>query len=141
MLFSLLSILGLPPYMISIDRLDTPSKVADKFSRLYPHAYNATWYLFKGIYDVRFYQDGELTNTYFNRHGEVIKEFRSVSIEKLPQSIMNNMIEGLKGYQIANILWDEFHASPHYKITFKKNKKIIEAEYDQQGHVLSNHVM
>ncbi len=118
-----------------------PKRILSSFDHHYPLSYNIHWFLLKGRYEVSFYLNGTHRYTLFSNTGKIIREFKSVAIDKLPKETIKNMVHDLGGYRIDDILWDEFHNEPHFKVMFKKDQNIIEAEYDNTGQILASQLI
>lgn len=139
--FILLSALGLPIRKTPISGECVPKVIHHKFFRLYPAAYNINWSVYKGIYDARFVAHDQSAQTFFKPNGEVHKQFKVTDIGRLPKNIALKIIKDAQGYAIVDVLIDEYHNDPRYKITFRKEKTLIETECDTQGNILSKSVI
>lgn len=139
--FILLSALGLPIRKTPISGECVPEAIHHKFFRLYPAAYNISWCVYKGIYDARFVANDQSAQTFFKPNGEVYKQFKVTDIARLPRDIAMKIIKGAQGYAIVDVLVDEYHNNPRYKITFRKEKTLIETECDTQGNIISKNVI
>lgn len=134
--FRFLSFFGLPFQKTPIAGNDIPKLIHHKFFRLYPKAFNINWYLCQGIYEARFTNFDQASDTLFRPNGEIVKQFKAISIHKLPKRIIKKITEGTSGYSIVDVLIDEYHDDPKYRITFRKNKNLIETDCDTEGNVI-----
>lgn len=139
--YKILSLFGLPIKRISISGDSIPSTIHHKFFRLYPGAYNINWYVCRGVYEARFVNNDQVTDTYFKSNGEVIKQFEITNIKRVPNHIIQKITRGLSGYSIIDVLIDEYHDNPKYKITFRKEKKLIETDCDMDGNIINQIVL
>lgn len=135
--FSILSFFGLPHHKTPIPGEDIPEIIRHKYLSMYPDAYNIEWSLYKGVYEARFVNNGFVSVTFFKRNGELIKQFKLTSIHKLPKEIIKNITKDSSGYAVVEVLMDEYHDDPKYKITFRKEKTLIEADCDTSGNIIS----
>lgn len=131
--FSLLSFFGVPLRKTHISGNSIPDVIHDKFFKLYPHAYNINWYAHRGDFEARFTDNQKTSDTLFRLNGEVIKHFKATNIHLLPKHIIKKITKGLSGYSIVDVMVDEYHDDPKYKITFRKVYSLIEVECDAQG--------
>lgn len=134
--FSILCLFGLPLHKVFISGNNIPEVIHHKFFRLYPGAYNINWSVFRGIYEAHFANQDETVNVLFKPNGEVFKEFKVIDITKLPAHIVKKITQGSIGHAVVDVLVDDHNNNPKYKITFRKEKKLKEIEYDLQGHIL-----
>jgi len=139
--FRLLSLLNLPTKRIALEKSLVPKVILGKFNSHCALSYNVHWFLYKGIYEVSFYLNGSHRRTLFDNSGNIVREFKSIKISKLPKETVKNMIGDMGGYRIDDVLWDEFHQEPHFRVMLKKGRNIIEAEYDNTGHILASQLM
>ncbi|MFT7033712.1 MAG: hypothetical protein ACJA2S_002220 [Cyclobacteriaceae bacterium] len=134
--FRLLSLFGLPLHKTFLSGNNVPEVIHHKFFRLYPGAYNINWSVFRGIYEAHFANQDEAVNAFFKPNGEVFKEFKVIDIKELPVHIIKKITQGSSGHSVVDVLIDECNNNPKYKITFRKEKKLKEIEYDLKGNIL-----
>jgi hypothetical protein len=134
--FGFLSFFGLPFRKTSISGNSIPEVIHHKFFRLHPNAFNISWHLYQGIYEARFTNSDQVSDIFFKKNGEIVKQFKATSIHKLPKHIIKKITQGTSGYSIVDVLIDEYHDDPKYRITFRKNKNLIETDCDTEGNVI-----
>ena len=135
--FLFLSSLGLPIRRVSVLGESVPKVIHDKFFRLYPNAYNISWYVRRGIYEARFMDSNYSADTFFKPDGEVLKQFKITKFSELPKDVVKNILKDASGYSVVDVLVDEYHNDPKFKITFRKEKHLFETECDSQGNTLT----
>ena len=74
--FRILSLFGLPMRRVSVLGESVPKAIHNKFFRLYPNAYNISWYVQRGIFVSRFMDNNCSSDTYFKPDGKVLKQFK-----------------------------------------------------------------
>ena len=60
-----------------------------------------------------------------------------VSIQELPSTIVKKITKGTSGYSVVDVLIDEYHDDPKYKIIFRKQNNFIETDCDTQGNIIN----
>lgn len=78
-----------------------------------------------------------LADTFFKPDGKVLKQFKITKFSELPKHVVQNILKDASGYSVVDVLVDEYHNDPKFKITFRKEKHLFETECDSQGNILS----
>lgn len=136
--YKVLSFFKLPLHKQALLASDIPKSVLESFDKSFPEGQEHQWYTRLGMFIVNFKNDDHLSQIYLSNKGEIVRNYRKVTVDEVPQPIADSLSKMIPLHAILEVLIDDTKTSrgPLYRLTYIKDKQHVESEYDAQGNAL-----
>ncbi|GJM28570.1 MAG: hypothetical protein DHS20C17_12050 [Cyclobacteriaceae bacterium] len=120
------------------DEPEIPGEIRESFKLKYKGARKVEWAIKEDRYKVNFLLDGNDMFAYLDRHGDWMKSFTKLDLEKLPEQVVGFLETEYPDYQLTKIYLKETPYSQSYTIAVKGDQEYVWLEFNENGILLSN---